>query len=472
MNVKEFEKKEKNTAELTVLVTPEEFEAAVQKAYLKGRGRIQIPGFRKGKAPRKMIEAMYGQGAFYEDAVEALAPEALDAGIREKELSTVGRPSILDFNIGEDKSLSVKFLVSLYPEVKLEGYKGIEAPKPDVKVTEKDVERELESVRQQNARIETAERPAQNGDIVTIDFEGFMDGKPFDGGKGENHDLELGSGQFIPGFEEQLVGKSAGEDTDVNVTFPEAYAPELAGKDATFKVHVREVKSKELPALDDEFAKDASEYDSLAEYKASVKNELTEQRRGQAQSAFEEAVMSRLADKVECQVPEAMIDEQVDQMISNFRYNLASQGWEMEQYFSMMGMSVDDFRKNTRPTAEKQIKLDLAYEHIAKTEDFPVSDEDVEKEYQRLADQYKMQLDEVKRAITVDSVKTGLKLEKARQLVLDTAVAEKKTAKKAAKKTEEKEEEMTEAPAEEKPAKKPARKSAKKTGEKPEEKTE
>ncbi len=467
MNVKEFERKEKNTAELTVLVTPEEFEAAVQKAYLKGRGRIQIPGFRKGKAPRKMIEAMYGQGAFYEDAVEALAPEALDAGIKEKELSTVGRPSILDFNIGEDKSLSVKFLVSLYPEVKLEGYRGIEAPRPEVNVADEDVERELESVRRQNARIETAERPAQNGDIVTIDFEGFMDGKPFDGGKGEHHDLELGSGQFIPGFEEQLVGKSAGEDTDVNVTFPEAYAPELAGKDATFKVHVSEVKSKELPALDDEFAKDVSEYDTLDEYKASVRNELLEQRRGQAQSAFEEAVLSRLSEKVEGDIPDAMIDDQVDQMMSNFRYNLASQGWDMEQYFSMMGMSTADFRKDARPTAEKQLKLDLAFEYIAKAEDFPVSDEDVEAEYQRLAGQYKMGLDEVKRAVTADSVKTGLKLERARQLVLDSAAEEKKS-----EKTADGEEEAAEAPAEEKPAKKAARKSAKKSEEKPEEKAE
>ncbi len=426
MNVKEFEKKEKNTAELTVVAAPEEFDAAVQKAYLKGRGRIQIPGFRKGKAPRKMIEAMYGQGVFYEDAVEALAPEALDAGIKEKELSTVGRPSILDFSIGGDKSLSIKFLVSLYPEVTVEGYRGIEAPKPEVNVTDADVERELQSVRQRNARIETAERPAQNGDIVTIDFEGFMDGVPFEGGKGENHDLELGSGQFIPGFEEQLVGKSAGEECEVNVTFPEAYAPELAGKDATFKVTVHEVKSKELPELDDEFAKDVSEYDTLEEYKASVRDEITEQRRGDAQSAFEDVVLSRLTDKVEGEIPDAMIDDQVEQMMSNFRYNLASQGWEMDQYFQMMGMSAEDFRRNSRPTAEKQIKLDLAYEYIAKTEDFPVSDEDVENEYQRLADQYKMGLDEVKRAITADSVKTGLKLERAKSLVLDTAVVEKK----------------------------------------------
>ena len=426
MNVKEFEKKEKNTAELTVVTTPEEFEAAVQKAYIKNRGRINVPGFRKGKAPRRMIESMYGAGIFYEDAVEALAPEALDAGIREKELDTVGRPSILDFNIGEDKSLTLKFRVSLYPEVKVSKYKGIAAPKMAVRVTKKDVDREIESARQRNARIESVDRAAANGDIVNIDFEGFIDGVAFDGGKGEGHDLELGSGQFIPGFEDQLIGAKAGDEVDVNVTFPENYAPELASKAATFKVKVNEVKVKELPELDDEFAKDVSEFDTLEEYSASVKEELSERKREEAQRAFEEVVMSRLTDNVECEIPDDMVEEHLDSMLNNFRYNLARQGMELEQYFSMMGMSVESFRQETRPTAEKQIKLDLAFEHIAKTEDFPVSDEDVENEYKRLADEYHMGVDEVKRAVTADSVKTGLKLEKAKKLVLDTAVAEKK----------------------------------------------
>ncbi len=426
MNVKEFEKKEKNTAELTVVTTPEEFEAAVQKAYIKNRGRINVPGFRKGKAPRRMIESMYGAGIFYEDAVEALAPEALDAGIREKELDTVGRPSILDFNIGEDKSLTLKFRVSLYPEVKVSKYKGIAAPKMAVRVTKKDVDREIESARQRNARIESVDRAAANGDIVNIDFEGFIDGVAFDGGKGEGHDLELGSGQFIPGFEDQLIGAKAGDEVDVNVTFPENYAPELASKAATFKVKVNEVKVKELPELDDEFAKDVSEFDTLEEYSASVKEELSERKRDEAQRAFEEVVMSRLTDNVECEIPDDMVEEHLDSMLNNFRYNLARQGMELEQYFSMMGMSVESFRQETRPTAEKQIKLDLAFEHIAKTEDFPVSDEDVENEYKRLADEYHMGVDEVKRAVTADSVKTGLKLEKAKKLVLDTAVAEKK----------------------------------------------
>ncbi len=426
MNVKEFEKKEKNTAELTVLVSAEEFDAAVQRAYLKNRGRIQLPGFRKGKAPRKMIESIYGAGVFYEDAVEDVAPAALETGIREKDLSTVGRPSILDFNIGEDKALTVKFLVSLYPEVKLEGYTGIAAPKMAVRVTKKDVEREIDRVRERNARIETVERPAQKGDIVNIDFEGFLGDTPFEGGKGEDHDLELGSGTFIPGFEDQLIGKAAGEDCDVNVTFPEAYAPELAGKDATFKVHVNEVKMKELPALDDEFAKDVSEYDTLEEYTASVKTELSEHRREEAQKGFEEVVLSRLTDKVEADIPDAMVEAHLDDMVQNFRYNLMQQGMQLEQYLSMMGMDVESFRKDMRSTAEKQIKLDLAFEHIAKTEDFPVSDEDVEAEYKRLCDEYHMKDEEVRRAVTVDSVKTGLKLERAKKLVLDTATVEKK----------------------------------------------
>ncbi len=426
MNVKEFEKKEKNTAHITVTVSPEEFDAAVQRAYLKNRGRISIPGFRKGKAPRKMIESIYGAGVFYEDAVEEVAPAALDAGIKEKELETVGRPSILDFNIGEDNSLTVKFLVSLYPEVTVSAYKGIAAPKMAVRVTKKDVENEIGRVRERNARVESVDREAKNGDIVNINFEGFIDGVPFEGGKGENHDLELGSGTFIPGFEEQLVGAAAGGDKDVNVTFPEAYAPELAGKDATFKVHVNDVKAKELPELDDEFAKDVSEFDTMEEYSASVKEELTERKRQESQRGFEEAVLSRLTDNVQCEIPDAMVDEHVDQMIQNFKYNIVSQGMDFDQYLSMMGMTQESFSAGMRPTAEKQIKLDLAFEHIAKVEDFPVSDEDVEAEYQHLANEYKMKPEDVKRAVTADSVKTGLKLEKAKKLVLDTAVAEKK----------------------------------------------
>lgn len=426
MNVKEFEKKEKSTAEITVEVSPEEFDAAIQRAYLKKRGHISIPGFRKGKASRKMIESMYGVGVFYEDAVEDVAPAALDAALKEKSLETVGRPSILDFNIGEDKSLTIKFLVSLYPKVTLREYRGIAAPKAAVRVTKKDVEHEIAHVRERNARVEIVERGAENGDIVNIDFEGFIDGVAFQGGKGENHDLELGSGDFIPGFEEQLVGAVAGADVEVNVTFPQAYVQDLAGKKATFKVHVNDVKSKELPELDDEFAKDVSEFDTFEEYAANVKEEITERRRQESQRAFEEAVMERLLDNVEVEIPDAMVEEEVDRILQDYRYKLASQGMELKEYLSMMGMDEKAFRAEMHSTAEKQITRDLALEYIAMNEDFPVSEEDVEKEYGHIADEYKMKVEDVKRAVTAESVKTGLKIEQARKLVLDTAVAEKK----------------------------------------------
>ncbi|MBQ4381673.1 MAG: trigger factor [Oscillospiraceae bacterium] len=426
MLVKDYEKKEKSTAELTVEFTPEEFEAAVNKAYLKGRGRISIPGFRKGKAPRRIIEAMYGTGAFYEDAVEELYPTALENAVKEKNLAIVGRPSVTDMSVGEDKSLTLKFLVSLYPEVKVEGYKGIAAPKPAVTVSDADIDRELGKVREQNAREETVEREARSGDIANIDFVGYMDGKPFEGGKGEDYDLELGSGTFIPGFEDQIVGHSVGDEFDVNVTFPEAYAPELAGKDATFKVTLKGVKMKELPELDDEFAKDVSEFDTLDEYKASIRKDLEKKRADEADRAFRDVVISRLVDKVEGEVPDAMVEEHLDQMVGNFRYNLSAQGMELEHYLSMMGMDEKALRDELRFNAEKEVKSDLAMEYIAKQESFEVSDEDVEAEYERLGKEYSMDVDSVKKAISADSIKTGLKLDKAKELVLSTAVEEKK----------------------------------------------
>ena len=425
MIVKNLEKKEKNTAELTVEATAEEFEAAVNKAYLKGRGRISIPGFRKGKAPRKMIEAMYGTGAFYEDAAEELYPEMLQFGITEEKLDVVGRPSIADMKIGEEKNLTVKFVVALYPEVVVKDYKGIEAPKPAVKVLKKDVDREIDKVREQNARVETVERKAKKGDIATIDFEGFMEGVPFEGGKGEDYDLELGSGTFIPGFEEQIIGKKTGENFDVNVTFPTEYAPELAGKDATFKVTVKNVKEKILPELDDEFAKDVSEFDTLKEYQDSVKAELTEKRKSEAEEAFKNVVLSRLVDKVEGEIPDAMIEDHVDNMIGNFKYNISTQGMDFDTYLKMMGMSEEMLRVELRPTAEKEIKADLAYEYIAKTENFEVTDEDVEGEYKRLADQYGMEIESIRKAVSADSVKTGLVIDKAKDFVLANAKVEK-----------------------------------------------
>ena len=427
MNVKDFEKKEKSTGELTVEVTAEEFEKAINAAYIKNRGRLNIPGFRKGKAPRKIIEKMYGESVFYDDAIEEVYPSALTLGVTEKQLSVVGTPAISDLSVGEDKSVTIKFLVSLYPEIVVEGYKGIAAPKPAVEVTDKDVEREIERTRESNARIETVDREAKNGDIATIDFEGFIDGVAFDGGKGEDYDLELGSGTFIPGFEEQLVGKKEGDDVDVNVTFPDAYAPELAGKDATFKVKVKTVKEKQLPELDDEFAKDVSEFDTYAEYFNSVREELSEKRKKEADDAYESVVLSRLVEKVEGEIPEAMIDEQVENRIQNFRYNLMSQGMELESYLSMLGMDLETMKNEIRPTALQEIKNDLALEAIAKAEQFEVTDERIEEEYKTLAETYSMEVDAVKKAISADSVKTGIMLDMAKELVMSTAVVEEKT---------------------------------------------
>lgn len=424
MNVTDFEKKEKSTAELIVAVTPEEFEAAINKVYMKVRGRLNIPGFRKGKAPRRIIENIYGTGVFYEDAIDEIAPDALDKAVKEKELDVVGRPSVSDVKVGDDKSLTLKFIVALYPEITVSDYKGIAAPMPSVAVSDADIDRKLKEVREQNARVETVERAAQNGDIATIDFEGFVDGKAFDGGKGEDYDLELGSGTFIPGFEDQIVGHEVGDSFDVNVTFPEAYAPELAGKDATFKVTVNEIKEKLLPELDDELAKDVSEFDTLEEYKQSIREELTAKRVEDAKNAFNEVVLSRVVEKVEGDIPEAMIDEHLDHMIDNFKYNLKTQGMELKDYAGMFGMDEDMFRQQIRPNAEKEVKADLAYEYIAKVEDFEISDEKIEAEYERLAKEYDMKVEDVKKAVTADSIKTGLKIDAARELVLSSAVVE------------------------------------------------
>ncbi len=424
MNVKELNKKEKNTAELTMSVTPEEFEAAINKAYLKRRGEILIPGFRKGKAPRRIIENAYGTGVFYEDAIESLAPDALEKGIEESNLSTVGRPSIKNFNVGDDKSLTIVFMISIYPEVTVGEYKGIAAPKRQVTISDEEVDQRIESVRSQNARIEMVDRPARQGDIVNIDFEGYIGGVPFDGGKGEGHDLELGSDSFVDGFEDQLIGKSAGEDVEVNVTFPTEYNEDLAGKDATFKVKVNEVKEKLLPDLDDEFAKDVSEFDTIGEYRNSILESIRESKEHEADDEFKEAVLNKLLEGVQCEIPDAMVEEQMDNDIENLRYKLSTQGIGLEQYLSVMGMDLDSFRKHSRADVEKQIKADLAFEAIAKSEDFPVSDEDVEAEYNRLKDLYKVELDDVKKLYSSDAVITGLKIDAAHKLVYSTAVAE------------------------------------------------
>ena len=433
MNVKSVEKKEKNTAELTVEISAEKFEEALNAAYKKNKSKIAIPGFRKGKAPRKIIENMYGASVFYEDAVEILYPEAYEFAVSEEKLKVVGQPGLLDVDISEDKKLTLKYMISLYPEVKLGEYKGLSAPKPAVKVYKKEIDEEVEATRKRNARIETVERAAKDGDTTNIDFEGFLDGVPFEGGKGEGYNLVLGSGQFVPGFEEQIVGMAAGEEKEINITFPENYTPELAGKAVVFKVKVNEVKESILPELDDEFAKDVSEFDTLEAYKASVKERLTEQKKAEIEKTFKDEIISKVVDNMECEIPEAMVDERVESSIQNYNYNLSAQGITFENYLQMMGMSIDDFRTNMRPAAEKQVKIDLAIEKIAETEKFDVSAEEIEAEYKTLSEQYGVEAEEAKKFIPEESIKKQIEAMKAEELVFSSAVVEKKTAKKSEK---------------------------------------
>ncbi len=437
MNVKNAEKKEKNVVEVVVEFDAAEFDAAINDAYRKNKNSIAIPGFRKGKAPRKIIENMYGASIFYEDALGELYPKGYSYAVEQENLRTVGQPSVKDMNVGDDKTVSVTYAISLYPEVTMGEYKGVSAVKPSTRVNASEVDKEIESVRQRNARIQPAERAAKKDDIANIDFEGFLDGTPFDGGKGEGQDLTLGSGMFVPGFEEQVIGMKAGEEKDINVTFPEDYTPELAGKAVVFKVKVNEVKEKLLPELDDEFAKDVSEFDTFDEYRASVKEKLSENKKNQAKTDFQKAVMDKVIDGMQCEVPDAMVDEQIDSTIQQHDYNLAAQGLSFAQYLKMMGMEMSTFRASMRDSAEKQIKMDLALEKISELENITPSDEDIEAEYKKIAESYDMDVEEIKKGISVESVSAELKREKAAALVYDSAVEEKKSSRKEGKKAAE-----------------------------------
>lgn len=430
MNVKNIEKKEKNTAEITVEITAEEFDKAVNAAYLKNRTKINIPGFRKGKAPRKMIEKMYGESVFFEDALDALYPEAYTFAIVTEKIEAVSQPTLLDVNIGDDKTVTIKYSVALYPEVKIGEYKGIEAAKPAVRVLKSEVEEELERVRKRNARVQTADREAKMGDIVNIDFEGFKDGVPFEGGKDTAYDLTLGSGYFVPGFEEQLVGAKAGDEKEVNITFPENYTEELAGKDVVFKVKVNEVKESILPDLDDEFAKDVSEFDTLDEYKASLKTEISTRKKAAAENTFKENVMSKLIESMECDIPQGMIDERVDSTIENYNYRLQEQGMTFESYIQMLGMEIDAFREMAAKSATRELQEEIALDKIAELEAIEIPVNDIEAEYKKLAEQYNIDVDEVKKGINADTIIMVLRRDKAADILYSSAVVEKKKAKK------------------------------------------
>ena len=423
MNVKSVEK-ENGKAKVVVEIDKAEFEQALNKAYAKCRKDIMLPGFRKGKAPRKMVESMYGATVFYEDAVNEIFPDIYTKAIVEQELKAVGSPSVSNMDTPDEGGVVLTLETELYPEVTLGQYKGLEVPKREVKVEESEVDAEVNRMAERNARIETVDRAAANGDTVVIDFEGFVDDKPFQGGKAEDYSLTLGSGSFIPGFEDALVGAVAGEERDVNVTFPEDYsAKELAGKPAVFKCKVHEVKESIKPELDDEFAKDVSEFDTLDALKDDIRTRFTKSRTEQNDRAFESAAVQMAAANMTCNIPACMIDEQVDHQIEQFAYQLQSQGMKMEDYVKMVGGDLSSLRASMRPMAEQTVRSDILLSEIAHAENLEVTDEEVEEELKKLAEQYQMELDKVKAAVDTAAVKSDLMGRKAAKLITDSAVA-------------------------------------------------
>lgn len=422
----QVEKMEKNMAKLTIEVSAEELDKAMQNAYLKARGKISIPGFRKGKAPRKMIEQMYGKGIFLEDAANALIPEHYSKALEECDLEIVSQPEIDVTQAEPGKAFIFTAEVAVKPEVTLGEYKGVEVPKSETEVTDEDIDAEIKKEQEKNSRTVTVEdRGAENGDITTIDFEGFVDGVAFEGGKGTDYPLTLGSGSFIPGFEDQLVGAKAGDHVEVNVTFPEEYqAAELAGKAAVFQCDVKKVETKELPELDDDFAQDVSEFDTLAEYREDVKKNLTEKKEKEARAAKENAAVDKAIENVEMEIPDAMINTQVRQMMNDFASRMQSQGLTMEQYFQFTGMTAEKMQEEMKPQALKRIQTRLVLEKIAETENIEVSEDEVNEEIGKMAEMYKMEADKLKELLgdrELEQMKKDMAVQKAVTLVADEA---------------------------------------------------
>ena len=422
MTVKNVEKLEKSRVAVTVEVGAEEFEAAVAKAYAKARNKLSIPGFRPGKAPRKMIEKLYGAGVFYSDAVDIALPEAYTQAIGQSGLNVVGYPEIeiVDDKIDEN-GFTFKATIAVYPEVKLGEYKGLTAEKEEIKVSADDVKERLNEMAERNARLVSVDRKAKKGDIAVIDFEGFDNGEAFEGGKGENYELELGSGSFVPGFEDQVIGHSAGDEFDVNVTFPKDYQEDLAGKDATFKIKIHTITYKELPALDDEFAKDVSEFDTLDELKADIKKKMEEQRENQATTQVENDLVAKVVEGMQGDIPEVMYDNRCEDLAREYEIRLQQNGLKLDQYMKYTGQTMEQLLASFKPEAEKQVKTRLALEAIVAKENIETSDEDAEAELKKIADAYKMELDTVKGLIKVEDVKRDLAMNKALDLLKEKA---------------------------------------------------
>lgn len=414
---------ENNVYELVVTVDAETFSDACKKAYMKQRKSIQLPGFRKGKAPQAMVERQFGEGVFFEDALELVYPEAVMSAIEEAKLKTVGQPFELEVPVmSKSEGVEMKMKVYVYPEVELASYKGLEAVKKSGEATDEDVENELKNMQDRNSRLVSVEdRASQMGDTCSIDFEGFVDGVAFEGGKGENYPLELGSGSFIPGFEEQVAGKNIGEEFDVNVTFPEQYAEELAGKDAVFKVTIHEIKAKELPELDDEFAKDA-DFDTLDELKEDIKKSISERKAEESKRDYEDQLLEQLVDSMTADIPEVMFTEKTDELVRDYANRLKMQGIDLKTYLSYLGQDMESFRANFKVAAEKQVKTALALEKVAELENIKASEEDIEEEIKKLAEMYQMEADQIKAAVPNEQLAADIELRKAIDFVVENSV--------------------------------------------------
>ena len=425
----QVEKLEKNMAKLTVEVSAEDFKAAIKKAFNKNKNRFAIPGFRKGKAPQAMIEKMYGEGVFYEDAADEAINASYAEAMKESGLDIVSRPEVTIEKIGKDEPFVYSALVAVKPEVTLGQYKGVEVEKADASVSAEDVEAELKKVQEQNARLLTVEdRGVEDGDQTVIDFEGFVDGKGFEGGKAEDYPLTIGSHSFIDTFEEQLIGKKIGEECEVNVTFPTEYhAADLAGKPATFKVTVKEIKVKELPELNDEFASEVSEFDTLDEYKKDVEKKLAEKKEIEANSKNEDAVVTKVVENASMEIPDKMIDAQAENMVQDMARRMQSQGLSLDMYLKYTGMTVEQMKEQARPDAEKRIRTRLVLEAVAQAENIQISDEKVDEEVAKMAEAYKMEVDKLKSYMSESDIKQ-MKEDLAVQQAVDLLVAEAKLA--------------------------------------------
>ena len=424
MNLKSQNTVETNKVELEVEITAVEFEAAVEKAYQKAKKKISIPGFRPGKATRKMIEKTYGEGVFYEDAINAIYPQTVAEAVEAAKLEIVDRPEVDIVSVSKEDGVVIKVVCVTKPEVEIDGYKGIEVEKSVKAISDEDVNAEIDKLREKGMRIITVDdRAAQLGDDVVIDFEGFLDNVAFDGGKAENFTLSLGSGQFIPGFEEKVVGHNIGEEFDVDVTFPEEYqAPDLAGKPVVFKIKLHEIKAKELPEFDDEFVKDTTDFETVDELKADLRAKLEDAATKAADAEVESKLMDTVVENLKGEIPEVMFKNRVDEMVHDFEHRLSSQGMNLEIYFQYTGMDMDAFRKTFEEQAEKQVRLRLALEKISVMEAIEVSDEDVNTEFEKLAEAYKMEVEQIKAYIAVEDLKKDLAVGKTVDLIKAQAV--------------------------------------------------